>query len=86
MKPSLEEIKKEIREYVQQHLAGKLRGKELLGNTPLISSGILDSISTMQMVVHVEKTFSVEFEAHEVDRDNFENIDTMASLISSKLG
>ncbi len=57
---------------------------ELLNDTPLISSGILDSISILQLVDVLEKEFSIEFEAHEIDRDKFDSIDLIVALVNSK--
>ncbi len=57
---------------------------ELKNDTPLISSGILDSISILQLVDSLEKEFEVEFEAHEIDRDKFDSIDLITEMVSSK--
>ena len=57
---------------------------ELLNDTPLISSGVLDSISILQLVDVIEKEFKIEFEAHEIDRDKFDSIDLIAELVASK--
>jgi D-alanine--poly(phosphoribitol) ligase subunit 2 len=57
---------------------------ELLNDTPLISSGILDSISILQLVDVLENEFEIEFEAHEIDRDKFDSIDLIAELVASK--
>jgi len=85
MAVQLNEIKTSIRDYVVQHFLKHKKAEEISDTTPLIGSGLLDSISTMQLVVHIEKTFHIEFEAHEVDKDNFANIDTIAAFISQKL-
>ena len=57
---------------------------ELLNDTPLISSGVLDSISILQLVDVIEKEFEIEFEAHEIDRDKFDSIDLITELVASK--
>lgn len=57
---------------------------ELLNDTPLISSGVLDSISILQLVDVIEKEFNIEFEAHEIDRDKFDSIDLITELVASK--
>jgi acyl carrier protein len=85
MAQNTNEIKNSLKEYIAEHFLNKKQVKEVDDHTPLIQSGLLDSISTMQLVVHLEKTFHIEFEAHEVDKDNFENIETIAQLVSSKL-
>ena len=58
--------------------------EDLKNNTPLISSGIIDSISILQLVDLIEKEFNIEFEAHEIDRDQFDSIDLINELIASK--
>ena len=57
---------------------------ELKNDTPLISSGVLDSISILQLVDKLEKTFNIGFEAHEIDRDKFDSIDLINDLIVDK--
>ncbi len=57
---------------------------ELENDTPLISSGILDSISILQLIDTLEKTFEIGFEAHEIDRDKFDSIDLINQLIIDK--
>ena len=58
--------------------------EDLTNNTPLISSGIIDSISILQLVDLIEKEFNIEFEAHEIDRDQFDSIDLINGLITAK--
>jgi len=58
---------------------------ELKNDTPLISSGILDSISILQLVDTLEKTFNIGFEAHEIDRDKFDSIDLINTIITEKM-
>ena len=58
---------------------------ELTYDLPLISGGILDSISILQLVDVLEKEFNISFEAHEIDRDDFDSIDKIASIVNKKL-
>jgi acyl carrier protein len=78
----------EIKEHVKAILLNKFietdAPDELLNNTPLISSGILDSISILQLVDVLEKEYGIEFEAHEIDRDKFDSIDLIAELVATK--
>lgn len=60
--------------------------EELKNDTRLISSGVLDSISILQLVDLLEKEFHVEFAAHEIDRDKFDSIDLIAEMINAKKG
>lgn len=85
MAEPIQEIKACIKEYVLQHFSKNKNVNEITDVTPLIGSGLLDSISTMQLVAFLEKKFHFEFEAHEVDKDNFENISVLAEFVSKKL-
>lgn len=57
---------------------------ELQNDTALISSGVLDSISILQLVDTLEKEFEIAFEAHEIDRDKFDSIDLINDLVEEK--
>ncbi|MCB0401866.1 MAG: hypothetical protein KDD41_07270 [Flavobacteriales bacterium] len=57
---------------------------ELRNDTPLISNGVLDSISILQLIDVLEKEFQVEFAAHEIDKDLFDSIDKITHLIAQK--
>ena len=48
--------------------------EDLNYDTPLISSGVLDSISMLQFIDKLEKVFEISFEAHEIDKDKFDSI------------
>ena len=53
-------------------------------NTPLITDGILDSISTVQLVSFLEERFGVEFQAHEMNVDYLNSISQIADTVASK--
>jgi len=79
------EIKEKIKEYLLEKYFEEDNKDELENSTPLISGGVLDSISTMQVVDFLEKEFSVEFAAHEVDEEFLDTIDLMASSVENKI-
>jgi len=58
---------------------------ELLKDTKLISSGLIDSINTLKLVDFVEETFGVEFEANEVSREYLDTPQLILDLINRKL-
>ncbi|MFT5165470.1 MAG: acyl carrier protein [Saprospiraceae bacterium] len=59
--------------------------ESLTSDTPLLTSGILDSISALQMVDFIEESYGIEFEAHEVDEENLRSIKTIADFIRAKI-
>ncbi len=52
---------------------------------PLISSGLVDSFSLMDLALFVEDTFGVRIEDTELNADTFDNLAQLASLIESRL-
>ncbi len=80
----LENIKDDIKEYIKNTIA-KDENLKLENDTLLISSRIIDSISTLKMVDYLEKKFKIEFQPHEVDSDNLDSIDLIAQFVASKI-
>ena len=56
----------------------------LTDTTPLMSSGILDSLAMLKLISFLENEFGVKIEAHEADEENFETINDMVRLVDSK--
>ena len=80
---SSEEIKNEIREYLISTIL-KNESAKIENKTLLISDGYIDSISTLKIVDHLEKKYNIEFQPHEVDRENLDSIDLIAQFVLSK--
>jgi len=79
----------EIREKIREHLLRVFMPGEspdaLTDTTPLITGGVLSSIATLQLVTFLEDEFGVEFKSHEVDPENMDTLEGIASLVASKL-
>jgi acyl carrier protein len=80
---SVDSIKEEIRNYIVSSLL-KNRPISIEFDSHLISEGIIDSISTLQIVHHLEKKYNIEFQPHEVDRENLDTINLIAEFVMSK--
>ncbi len=50
----------------------------------LISSGLIDSFSLMDLALYVEDTFGVRIEDTELNADTFDTLTQLASLINSR--
>ena len=50
----------------------------------LISSGLIDSFSLMDLALYVEDTFGVRIEDTELIADTFDNLTQLAALIESR--
>lgn len=82
----IDEIKNTVKRYLLENLFESGSADELTDSTPLITGGILDSISTLQLVSFLESTFKIEFRPNEIDQDNLNTISLIATFVSSKLG
>jgi len=50
----------------------------------LISSGLIDSFSLMDLALYIEDTFGVRIEDTELNADTFDNLTQLTSLIESR--
>lgn len=77
-------IEANVRQYLlEQFLPGE-NPSQLTNDTPLITGGILDSIATLQLVAHLEKTFQIELQAHETSVDHLNTVADIVRLVESK--
>jgi acyl carrier protein len=88
MKESPEAIMEDIAKVVQHFILREfLPGEdpdELTDRTPLITGGILDSISTLKLVVFLEDHFGITVEAYEAGVEHLDTVEQIAALIAQK--
>jgi acyl carrier protein len=81
----MEEISESIHGFVlREFLPGEDPG-ELTERTPLITGGILDSISTLKLVTFLEDEFGITIEAHEAGVEHLDTIEEIVGLVAAKL-
>ena len=62
----------------------KQPNRAIAADEPLISSGLIDSFSLMDVALFVEDNFGVRIEDTELNADSFDNLTQLASLIESR--
>lgn len=77
-------IKQQLRSYIVSEFLPGESPANVKDDTPLRTSGVLDSIATLNLVTFVEKSFGIEVEAHEAGIENFDHISDIASFIAQK--
>ncbi len=60
-------------------------GREIAADEKLISSGVIDSFSLMDLALFVEDTFGVQIDDTELNADTFDTLEALAELIQSRL-
>jgi acyl carrier protein len=79
----MDETKQEIRQFLSELLPPE-RLANLRDDTPLRTSGILDSMGLLRLVGLVEEKFGIEVSAYEAGIENFDRIDDIAAFIQRK--
>jgi len=78
---SLEEMKKVILEYVRDEYLDEDDDEELCGDTPLISSGIVDSFSMVSLKMFLERRYKVSIPDAKATPEAFNTVDRIVELM-----
>ncbi len=78
------DIGAEVRAFILHEFLPGESPDELTATTPLITGGIIDSVSTLKLVGFVEETFGIELAAYEVDAEKLDTIELIEKLVRSK--
>ncbi len=62
----------------------KQPNKTIAADEALLSSGMIDSFSLMDLALFIEDTFGVRIEDTELNAGTFDNLEQLASLIQSR--
>ncbi|HEX6033366.1 MAG TPA: acyl carrier protein [Anaerolineales bacterium] len=62
----------------------KQSNRKISADEPLLSSGLIDSFSLMDLALFVEDTFGVRIEDTELNVNTFDNLNQLAALIESR--
>ena len=79
-----DEVKASIRQFI---LSSSLAGESpetLRDDTPLITSGILDSLAVVGLVVFIEQRFGVELDVYDTATERFDRIEDIARSVLQK--
>jgi acyl carrier protein len=78
-------MKDKLRQFILAEFLPGESPANLKDDTPLRSSGILDSMATLRLVSFVEQEFGIEVEAHEAGVENFDRVEDIAAFVGRKL-
>ena len=62
----------------------KQPNRRITAEEPLISSGLIDSFSLMDLALFVEDTFGVRIEDTKLNANTFDNLTQLAGLITAR--
>ena len=73
-----------LKEFIADEIL-KQPGRNIAVDEKLISSGLIDSFSLMDLALFVEDTFDVRIEDTELNADTFDTLEALAALVQSRL-
>ena len=59
-------------------------GYDLEGAEPLISGGLIDSFSLVDLALYIEETFGVKIHDSELNADTFDTLEALTALVDSR--
>ena len=79
------EIERVVHDYLRREFLPDEDDVALTATTPLISGGILSSISMVKLVSFLEDRYQIHFPAHEISDDYLDTIHDIVRSIAEKL-
>lgn len=80
----MQNIKDQVRQFILTEFLPGESPANLKDDTALRTSGVLDSMATLQVVTFVEEHFGIEVEAHEAGVENFDSLNSIAEFVVRK--
>jgi len=81
----MEDIMRTVKDHILTTFLPGEDPEALTPSTPLMSSGILDSLATLELVSFLEQRFGIELQAHEADASRLGTLSDIAKLVQTKL-
>jgi acyl carrier protein len=78
-----EEIIQKIGHYIANEIL-KQPNRVIKADQPLISGGLIDSFSLVDLALFVEDNFAVHLDDSELNKETFDTLDQLADLIQSR--
>jgi len=83
--PDDQKITQTILDYITREYADALQGAAVHADSPLISSGLIDSLSMVSMKVFLDQTYRLRIPEAEASAEAFDTVASMVKMLR-KLG
>jgi acyl carrier protein len=74
-----------VKEFIMSNFLAGEDPEELATTTPLVTSGLLDSLQRLDLVYFLEERYGITLEAHEVDPSRMDTLEQITRLVEAKL-
>ena len=75
------QIARAILDYITREYADALQGALIDANTPLISSGLIDSLSMVSLKVFLDNSYRVRISDAEASAEAFDSVSALVALL-----
>jgi len=75
------QIARTILDYVMREYADALQGAPIDASTPLISSGLIDSLSMVSLKMFLDQTYRVRIPDAEASAEAFDSVSALVALL-----
>lgn len=69
-----------------QYLSGKKGLDQLAENSPLFSTGLLDSVSQLELIMYIEGEAGMQVSPNDLTLENFDSVEKILSYVSTRGG
>ncbi len=70
-----------ITDYITREYADALQGTVVAADTPLISSGLIDSLSMVSLKVFLEQTYRLRIPDREASAEAFDSVSSLVRML-----
>jgi len=79
------DITNQLAQYIAREFL-KQPDRQIKGETALISSGLIDSFHLVDLSIYVEEQFGVRIDDTELNKETFDTLDQLVTLIHQRQG
>jgi acyl carrier protein len=73
-----------LNDYISRELVSKPELLPLKNDTPLLETGILDSLSMLKLVLFLEQHFGIVVDAEELIPEHFQTVDAICTYLRTE--
>ena len=77
-------MKKKIREFIMENLVIYEKGVSFKDDDDIFALGFVDSMFALKLVTFVEGEYGVAVQNEDLDRKNFQSVDSIAAFVERK--
>lgn len=78
-------LRNEIRDFLVKHRAS-LGGSDFADEESLLEQGIIDSLTMVDLITHLEGNYGIRIEDDDMTPENFDTVSAIVTLVQSKQG